>query len=38
MDAEPARITWTAWLAGVICTAATVLVFISPQWIWESVP
>jgi NADH-quinone oxidoreductase subunit N len=38
MKATPARITWTAWLAGIICAAATILVFISPQWLWESVP
>jgi NADH-quinone oxidoreductase subunit N len=38
MKAEPQRIIWTAWLAGIICATATVWVFISPQWIWESLP
>jgi NADH-quinone oxidoreductase subunit N len=38
LKAEPRRISWTAWLAGIICAAATILVFISPQWIWDSVP
>jgi NADH-quinone oxidoreductase subunit N len=35
---EPGGVSWTAWLAGIICAAGTLWVFISPQWIWESVP
>jgi NADH-quinone oxidoreductase subunit N len=38
MKAEPGRAAWTAWIAGTICAAATIWVFISPQWIWNSVP
>ncbi|HEY4234984.1 MAG TPA: NADH-quinone oxidoreductase subunit N [Lacipirellulaceae bacterium] len=26
-----------AWLAGVFCTAATVAIFFSPQWLWDVV-
>lgn len=29
---------WSAWLAGAICTAATVGIFLSPQWLWDSLP
>ena len=39
---EPAAVVpgagWPAWLAGAICTAATVAIFIAPQWLWNSVP
>ena len=35
---KPGRVTWTAWIAGIICAAGTLWVFISPQWIWESIP
>jgi NADH-quinone oxidoreductase subunit N len=32
------RVVWISWLAGAVCTAATVAIFISPQWLWNSVP
>jgi NADH-quinone oxidoreductase subunit N len=35
---EPRSISWTAWLAGVLCAVATIWFFISPQWLWDSVP
>jgi NADH-quinone oxidoreductase subunit N len=38
MKAWPQRIIWSAWLAGAACTAATVAIFIAPQWLWDSVP
>jgi NADH-quinone oxidoreductase subunit N len=37
-ETQPRRISWSAWLAGVICAAATIWIFISPQWLWNSVP
>jgi NADH-quinone oxidoreductase subunit N len=29
---------WSSWLAGAVCTAATVSIFLSPQWLWDSLP
>jgi NADH-quinone oxidoreductase subunit N len=34
-DSKPA---WSAFLAGAICTGATVLLFIAPQWLWDMIP
>jgi NADH-quinone oxidoreductase subunit N len=34
----PQRREWAAWLAGAVCTAATVAIFLAPQWLWDSVP
>jgi NADH-quinone oxidoreductase subunit N len=38
--AEPpsSRGHWSSWLAGVVCTAGTVAIFLAPQWLWDSVP
>jgi NADH-quinone oxidoreductase subunit N len=38
IEAQPKSVTWSAYLCGTLCAAATVWVFISPQWLWESVP
>jgi NADH-quinone oxidoreductase subunit N len=38
IEAQPKGVTWSAYLGGTLCAAATVWVFISPQWLWESVP
>jgi NADH-quinone oxidoreductase subunit N len=35
---EPRPLTWSAWLAGMMCAAATIWFFISPQWLWDSIP
>jgi hypothetical protein len=37
--AEPKvfRMSWAPWLAGVICTAGTIAIFVSPQWLWDSI-
>jgi NADH-quinone oxidoreductase subunit N len=35
---SPPRIAWSSWLAGVACTVATVWIFLSPQWLWDSIP
>jgi NADH-quinone oxidoreductase subunit N len=37
-EVESRRVPWTAWLAGIICATATVLVFVTPQWIWGRLP
>jgi NADH-quinone oxidoreductase subunit N len=37
-EQKPQRIVWTSWLAGILCTAATVWFFIAPQAIWNSLP
>jgi NADH-quinone oxidoreductase subunit N len=34
----PQRIAWSSWIAGVACTAATVAIFLAPQWLWDSMP
>lgn len=30
------RIVWAPWLAGAVCAIVTIVIFISPQWLWES--
>jgi NADH-quinone oxidoreductase subunit N len=37
-EAKPMRIEWMPWLAGVVCAVATIAIFISPQWLWNSLP
>jgi NADH-quinone oxidoreductase subunit N len=39
-EAEPKRmrIEWMPWLAGVACAVAMVVIFIAPQWLWNSLP
>jgi NADH-quinone oxidoreductase subunit N len=37
-EQESRSIAWTAWLSGVLCAVATIWFFISPQWLWDSVP
>ena len=37
-EAPRPRLEWSAWLAGAACTAGTIWIFISPQWLWDSVP
>lgn len=32
------RGAWSSWLAGALCTAATVGIFLAPQWVWDSLP
>jgi NADH-quinone oxidoreductase subunit N len=31
------RASWAPWLAGVSCATATIVIFISPQWLWDSI-
>ena len=31
------QISWAPWLAGAACSIATILIFVSPQWLWDSV-
>jgi NADH-quinone oxidoreductase subunit N len=35
---SPQRVAWPSLLAGSVCTAATVVVFFAPQWLWNAVP
>ncbi|MEX2027266.1 MAG: proton-conducting transporter membrane subunit, partial [Pirellulaceae bacterium] len=36
-EAKPRRVDRMAWIAGALCTAATVGLFLAPQWLWEIV-
>ena len=41
VQAEPgpaaaSRVAWAAWLAGAVCSLATIAIFIAPQWLWNS--
>ena len=31
------RVAWAPWLAGIACTVGTVAIFVSPQWLWDSI-
>jgi NADH-quinone oxidoreductase subunit N len=41
-DTQPATerrtISWSSLLAGVLCTAGTIVLFVAPQWVWDSLP
>jgi len=43
LDAEaqetvvPRQIVWAPWLAGAACSIATIVIFLSPQWLWDAV-
>jgi NADH-quinone oxidoreductase subunit N len=37
-EVQPGRVAWTAYLGGIVCAVATIWLFISPQWLWNSVP
>jgi NADH-quinone oxidoreductase subunit N len=41
-EAEPASrprtLDWSSFLAGALCTAGTILLFVAPQWLWDSLP
>jgi NADH-quinone oxidoreductase subunit N len=47
LDSEPqenvaprqdgSRILWAPWLAGAVCSIATIVIFVSPQWLWDAV-
>jgi hypothetical protein len=34
----PRGIVWSSWIAGAICSAGTILLFIAPQWLWDHLP
>jgi NADH-quinone oxidoreductase subunit N len=36
-DGEPHRASWAPWFAGAACAIATIVIFISPQWLWDSI-
>jgi NADH-quinone oxidoreductase subunit N len=36
-DAKPVRGGWAPWFAGVGCAIATIAIFVSPQWLWDSI-
>lgn len=37
-EMAPQPLVWSSWLAGTICTVATILLFIAPQWLWNHLP
>jgi NADH-quinone oxidoreductase subunit N len=38
LASPPPRLTWSSWMAGVVCTGATLAIFFAPQWLWNSMP
>jgi NADH-quinone oxidoreductase subunit N len=37
-EADRHRATlWAPWLAGLACALATIVIFVAPQWLWDSV-
>jgi NADH-quinone oxidoreductase subunit N len=30
-------VAWASWLAGVACAVATIALFVTPQWLWDSI-
>jgi NADH-quinone oxidoreductase subunit N len=36
-EVRPVRVAWAPWLAGVVCALATIAIFVSPQWLWDSI-
>jgi NADH-quinone oxidoreductase subunit N len=37
-EAEQTRaIQWAPWFAGAICALTTIVIFVAPQWLWDSV-
>jgi NADH-quinone oxidoreductase subunit N len=38
METAPRNIIWPTWIAGVICSVGTILLFLAPQWLWDSLP
>jgi NADH-quinone oxidoreductase subunit N len=32
------KIGWSSWLAGIACTTLTIVIFVAPQWLWNSIP
>jgi NADH-quinone oxidoreductase subunit N len=36
-ESKPVHVGWTPWLAGIICAAATIAIFVAPQWLWDSI-
>ena len=35
--AQAWRTVWLPWFAGAACALATIVIFIAPQWLWDSV-
>jgi NADH-quinone oxidoreductase subunit N len=36
-ESETPPVDWIPWLAGAACAVATVVLFVSPQWLWDIV-
>ncbi|HEX4413368.1 MAG TPA: NADH-quinone oxidoreductase subunit N [Lacipirellulaceae bacterium] len=32
-----APVAWASWFAGVACAVATIALFVTPQWLWDSI-
>jgi NADH-quinone oxidoreductase subunit N len=37
-DTAPRSIIWPSWIGGVICSVGTIILFLAPQWLWDSLP
>jgi len=36
-DSPRVPVAWAPWLAGVACAVATIALFVTPQWLWDSI-
>jgi len=36
-ESAPRRIVWAPWLAGATCAIASIVIFVAPQWLLDSV-
>lgn len=35
-EAEAHPLDWISWLAGAVCSVATLILFVTPQWLWDA--
>ena len=38
VEPAPRGIIWSSWIAGAVCSAGTIALFIAPQWLWDNLP
>ncbi len=34
---QPRTIVWAPWFAGAACALVTIVIFVAPQWLWDSI-